>query len=99
MEARKIIITGGATRIGAAIAKKLSGTKKEILRNDGSKIQFDTNAVVILDNKLEQSFISFKNNYPKQDYNIPRNMAVIDEDSYLDDSYDLDELEQNNLTI
>ena len=31
MEARKIIITGGATRIGAAIAKKLSGHKKEIL--------------------------------------------------------------------
>ena len=26
MEARKIIITGGATRIGAAIAKQLSGT-------------------------------------------------------------------------
>ena len=25
MEANKIIITGGATRIGAAIAKKLSG--------------------------------------------------------------------------
>ena len=31
MEARKIIITGGATRIWAAIAKKLSGTNKEIL--------------------------------------------------------------------
>ena len=31
MEARKIIITGGATRIGAAIARKLSGTNKEIL--------------------------------------------------------------------
>ena len=31
MEARKIIITGGATRIGAAIAKKLSGKKIEIL--------------------------------------------------------------------
>ncbi|MDC3186641.1 SDR family NAD(P)-dependent oxidoreductase, partial [Candidatus Pelagibacter sp.] len=31
MEARKIIVTGGATRIGAAIAKKLSGTNKEIL--------------------------------------------------------------------
>jgi len=31
MEARKIIITGGATRIGAAIAKKLSGENKEIL--------------------------------------------------------------------
>ena len=28
---KKIIITGGATRIGAAIAKKLSGPKKEIL--------------------------------------------------------------------
>ena len=31
MEARKIIITGGATRIGAAIARKLSGPNKEIL--------------------------------------------------------------------
>ena len=31
MEARKIIITGGATRIGAAIAKKLSGPGKEII--------------------------------------------------------------------
>ena len=31
MEARKIIITGGATRIGAAIAKKLSGKEIENL--------------------------------------------------------------------
>ena len=31
MEARKIIITGGATRIGAAIARKLSGPNIEIL--------------------------------------------------------------------
>ena len=31
MEAYKIIITGGATRIGAAIARKLSGPNKEIL--------------------------------------------------------------------
>ena len=31
MEARKIIITGGATRIGAAIAKKLSGPNIEIM--------------------------------------------------------------------
>ena len=31
MEARKIIITGGATRIGAAIAKELSGPKIEIV--------------------------------------------------------------------
>ena len=31
MEANKIIITGGATRIGAAIAKKLSGPEAEIV--------------------------------------------------------------------
>jgi len=31
MEARKIIITGGATRIGAAIAQKLSGPDKELV--------------------------------------------------------------------
>jgi len=31
MEAKKIIITGGATRIGAAIANKLSGPNKEIV--------------------------------------------------------------------
>ena len=31
MEANKIIITGGATRIGAAIAEKLSGSGKEIV--------------------------------------------------------------------
>ena len=30
MEAQKIIITGGATRIGAAIARSLSGINKEI---------------------------------------------------------------------
>jgi len=31
MEANKVIITGGSTRIGAAIAKKLSGPDKEIV--------------------------------------------------------------------
>ena len=31
MEAQKIIITGGATRIGAAIAEKLSGPNKQII--------------------------------------------------------------------
>jgi len=31
VEARKIIITGGATRIGAAIAQRLSGPNKEIV--------------------------------------------------------------------
>ena len=33
MEAQKIIITGGATRIGAAIAEKLSGPNKQIVFN------------------------------------------------------------------
>ena len=31
MEANKIIVTGGATRIGAAIAKKLSGPNIEMV--------------------------------------------------------------------
>ena len=31
MEAKKIIITGGATRIGAAIAKRLSSSNVEIV--------------------------------------------------------------------
>ena len=31
MEANKIIITGGATRIGAEVAEKLSGPGKEIV--------------------------------------------------------------------
>ena len=31
MEANKIIITGGATRMGAAIAKKLSGPGLKLL--------------------------------------------------------------------
>ena len=38
MEANKIIITGGATRIGAAIARKLSGPKKEILIHSKIKL-------------------------------------------------------------
>ena len=51
MEARKIIITGGATRIGAAIAKKLSGLNKEIL------IHFNKSKpkAVILKNELEKN--------------------------------------------
>ena len=31
MEAQKIIITGGATRIGAAMARSLSGINKDIV--------------------------------------------------------------------
>ena len=51
MEARKIIITGGATRIGASIAKKLSGNKVEMV------IHFNrsyTNAIA-LKKKLENN--------------------------------------------
>ena len=56
MEAKKIIITGGANRIGAAIAKKLSGPNVEIvihynrskknaerLKNELSNFKLDTN--------------------------------------------------------
>ena len=51
MEARKIIITGGATRIGAAIAKKLSGPNKEILIHfNKSKTKAE-----ILKNQLEKN--------------------------------------------
>ena len=43
MEARKIIITGGATRIGAAIARKLSGPGKEIIIHyNKSKLKADS---------------------------------------------------------
>ena len=43
MEAHKIIITGGATRIGAAIARKLSGPNKEILIHyNKSKVKAET---------------------------------------------------------
>ena len=51
MEARKIIITGGATRIGAAIAERLSGHKVEMV------IHFNrsyTNAIA-LKKKLENN--------------------------------------------
>ena len=51
MEARKIIITGGATRIGAAIAKQLSGPNKEILIHfNKSKIKAE-----ILKKQLEKN--------------------------------------------
>ena len=50
MEARKIIITGGATRVGAAIAEKLSGPKVEItIHYNKSKSKAEN-----LKNKLEK---------------------------------------------
>ena len=44
----------------------------------------------LLDNKLQQSFISFKNNNPEQNYNIPMNMAQIDKESCVSSYDDLD---------
>ena len=51
MEARKIIITGGATRIGATIAKKLSGNKVEIV------IHFNKSRIkaIVLKKELEKN--------------------------------------------
>ena len=50
MEAQRIIITGGATRIGAAIAEKLSGPNKQIIIHyNKSKIKAEN-----LKKKLEQ---------------------------------------------
>ena len=34
IKARKILITGAATRVGAAIARKLSNNQAEIFRRD-----------------------------------------------------------------
>ena len=60
MEARKIIITGGATRIGAAIAKKLSGNKVEIV------IHFNKSRIkaIALKKELEKKkiFIAYSKN-------------------------------------
>ena len=55
MEARKIIITGGATRIGAAIAQKLSGPNKEIVihfNKSRSKAEILRNRLVKLGAKI-----------------------------------------------
>ena len=48
MEAQKIIITGGATRIGAAIAESLSGFNKEIVIqfNKSKKVERDENGLI-----------------------------------------------------
>ena len=46
MEAKKIIITGGATRIGAAIAKKLSGSVKEIVIHYNKKKKKAENLII-----------------------------------------------------
>ena len=52
MEANKIIITGGSTRIGAAIAKKLSGPNVEIV------IQYN-NSKLIYGHPLISNIVDF----------------------------------------
>ena len=58
MEARKIIITGGATRIGAAIAKKLSGKNIEILIHYNKSKSKAENLKKELQKKWFKSFFS-----------------------------------------
>ena len=49
----KDAIPKGKVKKGAVHKAVVVRTKKEIFRNDGSKIQFDTNAVVLTDDKGE----------------------------------------------
>ena len=49
----KEAIPKGKVKKGAVHKAVVVRTKKEIFRNDGSKIQFDTNAVVLTDEKGE----------------------------------------------
>ena len=62
MEANKIIITGGATRMGAAIARKLSGPNKEILIHYNKKNNIDAKTVKkeisdILESVYEKDYV------------------------------------------
>ena len=97
MEARKIIITGGATRIGAAIAKQLSGPNKEILIHfNKSKIKAE-----ILKKKLEKivaNFISTEIEWvPLNSVNIPndRRESVIDFLEAIEDDDDVQNVYSN----
>ena len=70
MEANKIIITGAATRMGAAIAKKLSGPKVEIvIHYNNSKIKAEKLKKELIKNKtkvyLIKGDLSKENNLKK----------------------------------
>ena len=49
----KDAIPNGKVKKGSVQKAVVVRTKKAIYRNDGSNLKFDTNAVVLLDNKLE----------------------------------------------
>ena len=70
MEAKKIIITGGANRIGAAIAKKLSGQSVEIvIHYNKSKVNAG---------KLKKELSRIINNIHTSSYLIT-NQSIVDE--------------------
>jgi len=49
----KIAIPNGKVKQGEVLNAVVVRTKKGVTRRDGSSIKFDTNAVVLLDNKLQ----------------------------------------------
>lgn len=49
----KIAIPNGKVKQGEVLNAVVVRTKKGVTRKDGSSIKFDTNAVVLLDNKLQ----------------------------------------------
>ncbi len=71
MEAKKIIITGGATRIGAAIAKKLSGPNKEIV------IHFNKSKSKAAELKKKLSLVGTKVYLIKADLNKDKDIKKI----------------------
>ena len=50
---RRMLTRAGKVKKGEVYNAVIVRTKKGIRRSDGSAIRFDTNAVVLLDNKLE----------------------------------------------
>ena len=71
MEANKIIITGGATRIGAAIARKLSGKGVEIvIHYNKSKVKAEKLKKELSLNELK--YINIPSNYLRYDLHDKR---------------------------
>ena len=64
MEAKKIIITGGATRIGAAIARKLSGSSVEIVIHYNKSKLNSKIANILTIPEIESILNSIPNNTP-----------------------------------
>ena len=79
MEARKIIITGGATRIGAGIAKQLSGQNNEILIHSGSNIIKAKKVIIACNGYLDNLLGSIRNYFmPIKENQIFNDLFVFD---------------------